>query len=217
MIYRFKPWRSPAGKGSDRKPFLLSLPISFSKKKTKSFITEFKSGNEEAFAKLYKRFHKPILRFVQSKISDDEVASELTQEVFIKVFRFRESYQEQYALSTWLWTIARNTISDHLRGKKIHLESDLPGSEPAMTLEEIPSPQKNAEALVIKKDQRRSFLGLMKSLTRPQKRVLWLRAVHQLSFPEISKRLGLSLSAVKNLAYRAKLTLSDNESILIHF
>ena len=62
---------------------------------------------------------------------------------------------------------------------------------------------------MIRKDERRNMLKLMRSLTRMQKRVLWLRIIHQLSYEEISRNLGMSLSAVKNLAYRAKLSLTE--------
>jgi RNA polymerase sigma-70 factor (ECF subfamily) len=169
-------------------------------------FTEFKNGSEEAFSKLYRRFQRPVLKYVRSKIRDDEVAMEVTQEVFLKVFRFKDRYQEGYAFSTWLWTIARNAVTDHLRseGSQVHhgQNEDLPPDE-------IPSPHKNAEALILKKDQRRTFLKKARSLTRLQKRVLWMRVIRQLSYEEISRKLGLSLSAVKNLAYRGRMTLGE--------
>lgn len=165
--------------------------------------------SHEAFAKVYNRFSKPLLHYVSSRISDPAIAEELTQEVFLKAYRFKDSYQERYAVSTWLWTIARNTISDHLRGSK-SWDSGVPAEETAC---EKPC----AESLVIKKDERRNILKLMRSLTRMQKRVLWMRIIHQLSYEEISKKLGMSLSAVKNLAYRARIGLTDSMGDLTAF
>ena len=92
------------------------------------------SESHEAFSKVYQRFSKPLLHYIRSRISDPEVAEELTQEVFLKAYRFRDSYQERYALSTWLWTIARNTISDHLRGAKPEDSGLPPRSFPATAL-----------------------------------------------------------------------------------
>jgi DNA-directed RNA polymerase specialized sigma24 family protein len=57
----------------------------------------------------------------------------------------------------------------------------------------------------------------MRQLTRMQKRVLWMRVIHQLSYEEISKTLGMSLSAVKNLAYRARIGLTDGMGDLTSF
>lgn len=158
------------------------------------------NNGHDAFAKVYRKFSSPLRQYVRSKISDPEVAEELTQEVFLKAYRFRDSYQERYAVSTWLWTIARNTVTDHLRGLKPegtdHLTEELPCARPC------------AESVVIRKDDRKTYLRMLRSLTRMQKRVIWMRVIHQLSYEEISKRLNMSLSAVKNLAYRGKLSLN---------
>jgi len=168
---------------------------------------------DKAFNIIYNRFRKPILHYVKARISDQEVAEEITQEIFLKAFRFRDQYEEEYAFSTWLWTIAKNTIADHLRVARPtsshHDEDFLP--------EDIPCTRHSAETLAIKKDERRRFIKMMKSLTRLQKRVLWMRLVHQHSYEEISKALGLSLTAVKNLGYRAKRTLTDNLSLAPDF
>lgn len=166
--------------------------------------------HDSAFSSIYSRFKKPIFQYVANRITDIQVAEELTQEVFLKVYRFHESYDKQYAFSTWLWSIARNTVYDALRKTKIR-ESELGECvEAPERLDEIPCRRSNAEALLHKKDLRRNLVKLMKPLTQLQKRVLWMRVVHQYSYAEISKQLGLSLAAAKNLAYRAKLTLSQS-------
>ncbi len=172
--------------------------------KARKLVADFRAGSSEAFTKLHVRFSRPILRYVSGRISDLETAEEITQEIFLKAFRFRESYQERYAFSTWLWTIARNTVSDHLRSGK----TEDPLSEPAQ-IEDMACDRPCAETSAIRKDQFRSLLKSLQPLTRLQKRVVWMRAIHQLSYEEISCKLGLSISAVKNLAYRAKLTLTD--------
>jgi RNA polymerase sigma-70 factor (ECF subfamily) len=158
------------------------------------------------FPKIYKKFRKPILRYVNSRVSDPELAEDITQEIFIKVFRFQDSYQSQFAFSTWLWTIAKNTVSDSLRELK---ESTL--REPLS--EEIPCKKHCAETLAIKKDERKRLLRILKPMTRLQKRVLWMRAVHHLSYSEISKILGLSVAAAKNMASRAKQNLIEDQRL----
>ena len=153
---------------------------------------------ERDFSRVWDRYRKPILRYVAVRVPNDEIANELTQEVFLKAYRFRESYSEKYAFSTWLWTIARNTVADHLRGNRVE-GAELP--------EDLPCPGACPETRALARDERRIFLRVMRGLTRAQRRVLRLRFVHQLSYPEISRKLGISLTAVKNLAYRAKQTL----------
>jgi RNA polymerase sigma-70 factor (ECF subfamily) len=208
MFYGLKRWSS-----YERRPLSLVMPLSINKKKERTFLAEFKSGDEQAFSKIYDRFRKPILKFVRSRIHDDEVSNEITQEIFLKVYRFRENYQEEYAFSTWLWTIARNTICDHIRGHKGGTTYHEGMGEKEIAPDDLPSFQQHAEAILTRKDERRSLLKMMKSLTRFQKRVLWMRVIHQLSYSEISKKLGISLSAVKNLAHRAKQALADHPAI----
>lgn len=164
-------------------------------------MLDFIHDSHDAFAKVYRKFSKPLHQYVRSKISDPAIAEELTQEVFLKAYRFRGSYQERYALSTWLWTIARNTIHDHLRGLSPLGQDDETGPD------ELACERPCAESVAIRKDERRTYLKMLRSLTRMQKRVIWMRVIHQLSYEEISKNLGMSLSAVKNLAYRAKQSL----------
>jgi RNA polymerase sigma-70 factor, ECF subfamily len=158
------------------------------------------------FPKIYAQFRKPVLRYVSSRVADPGTAEDITQEIFLKVFRFRDSYQPQFAFSTWLWTIAKNTVSDSLRDLK---ESTL--REPLS--EDLPCKLHCAETLAIKKDERKRIFRILKPMTRLQKRVLWLRAVHQLSYSEIAQLLGLSIASAKNLASRAKQNFLEQHAI----
>src|SRR4051812_19289371 len=146
------------------------------------------------FPELYERFRRPVLAYVRSRIKDPETAAELTQEIFLKAFRFRHDYRSEHALSTWLWTIARTSIADHLRGIRVR-----PSSDPSCQVDELPSSHPSAERLLFSRDGERAAHEVLKLLTRSQRRVFLLRAVHQLTFPEIAKRMGHSLTAVKNL------------------
>lgn len=177
-----------------------------------SVVSDFKSGCDSAFLKLYHRFQKPIVYYVKTMIRDAEVAEELVQEIFLKVFRFRGQYNEAFAFSTWLWTIARNTVRDHQRGMRFFLENEVSGGEFPVSPDDCPCDSESAEMLVVKKDQRRSLRKAFRLLSRPQRRVLWLRVVRQLSYDEIAKVLGLSLASVKSMVHRAKRILESQGS-----
>jgi RNA polymerase sigma-70 factor (ECF subfamily) len=170
-------------------------------------LLEFKRGDEQAYALIFKRFWQPLLRFVQSRVPDEETARELTQEAFLKAYRYRDNYETQHAFTTWLWTIARNTVTDHFRSAQ---GSSFRSEQAIGSPEELESPLHRADALLERKDERRAVLKMMRSLTRMQKRVLWLRNVHDFSYQEIAARLGLTIASVKNLALRAKAGLSEN-------
>jgi RNA polymerase sigma-70 factor (ECF subfamily) len=161
-----------------------------------------RTRKDEGFSAIYARFRRPLLSYIRKRITDRHVAEDLVQEVFLKAHRFEAKYEKRYAISTWLWTIAKNTVSDHLRcvGRW--------GGEEPIEPDELPSKARDAEESVIGRDQRRLLLKTLKSLSRPQRRVVWMRFVRQLSYDEIARKLGLSLSAVKSLAYRARISLA---------
>jgi RNA polymerase sigma-70 factor, ECF subfamily len=182
-------------------------------------------GPLPSFSAIYEKFRKPILSYVRQRIpgQDEEVAQEVTQEVFLKAFRFLPSYQPHFALSTWLWTIARNTVIDWTRSHHSRpllddrkYDPDAASDGP-VAYEELPSTAPNAEVLMIQRADRRKLLLWMRALTRKQRKVIKLRIINQLSYSEIAKRLGMSLSSVKCLAHRAKLALLETRETMQAF
>jgi RNA polymerase sigma-70 factor, ECF subfamily len=173
-----------------------------------SEISDFVRGSEAAFSSIYSKYVDGIRWFVNSRISNLETAEELTQEIFIKVFRFRKAYDGTHAFSTWLWTIAKNSTFDHLRSsRQKHLPAPSVNGK-AFSIDEIPCIRDTAESLLLQKDQRKTVFRLLKNLTRLQRRVVWLRLIRHLSYDEIARTLGVSASSVRNIIFRAKLSLS---------
>jgi RNA polymerase sigma-70 factor (ECF subfamily) len=210
-MFKNTVFRRHRPRGCPRSLFLPRyLRVYFVGPRAERWVAEFQAGSEEAFNELYSRYHGPMIKFVGQRIRDEEQCQELVQEIFIKVHRNRGSFDPRYAFSTWLWTIARNTVFDHLRRVRSEAEQAAAGDGGPLPLpEELPCPAPCAETLLHAKSERRRLMKVLKPLTRAQKRVLWLRIVHQRSFQEIAKHLDLSLASVKNLAYRAKAALAD--------
>ncbi len=164
----------------------------------------------ENFPQLYLRLKTPILRYVRRTIPDGETAEELTQEVFLKAFRSRDTYESERSVTTWLWTIARNTVCDWHRkhaGEPWRAASHS-GEADEPVCETLPSPSPDAEALASRRSERKELKRQLRGLTRLQRRVLWLRIVRGFSYQEISARLGMSISAAKCAFYRARLALT---------
>ena len=168
------------------------------------YISTLKYFDMSEFNDLYQRFHKPILRYVLQRLPQAEAAEEVTQEVFLKAYRARDSYRPEYALSTWLWTIARNTICDWRRKHSAMTGAAI--SE--LSCEELPAQGLDAEASLIERSRRRELLRRIRKLTRLQRRVIRMRTTHHFSYAEIAEKLGLSLDSVKCSLYRARAVLS---------
>jgi RNA polymerase sigma factor (sigma-70 family) len=166
-------------------------------------VEAFLSGEEWAFNALYTQYRQPMARFVSGKLRRDECVQDCVQEIFLKVYRFRNQYDPTYAFSTWLWSIARNTVVDSLRkmrGKPAVLDEE--------AASEVPCPRPLVDEVIDAKLQKKHLNKMFDELTALQRKVLKLRLGEQLSYKEIAKRLDVSVSSVKCLMYRATQTLT---------
>jgi len=137
----------------------------------------------------------------------ESVASELTQEVFFKVFNKSSHYNPQKKFTTWLWAIARNTTIDYLKSKDAtRFTSDINSFEDTEinNMDSIESDLEGAETLIIKAMASSEILNAMKTLKDTQQEVLSLRVLNEFSYDEIAEIMKISKSSVKSLLYRAK-------------
>jgi RNA polymerase sigma-70 factor (ECF subfamily) len=140
-------------------------------------------------------------------VRNAELAEDIAQEVFIKVYRFCAYYNPEQAFETWLKAIARNTILDwHRKQKSSRLEL---GSDEAFEVDSVPCKRPDAEKLLVFRSRKEVLKPSLRKLTGLQRRVLFQRVVRNLSYDEIARKLGLSVSSVKSAMYRAKLVLAD--------
>ncbi len=168
-------------------------------------IEAFQRGENWAFTEIYRRFLKPIQSYVGMKVQNESIAQELTQEIFLKAFRFSSSYQLGFAFTTWLWTIARNTVADFR--KRPLLEQSPHLQDHQVPAEDAPGLDPDAEALVERRSLRRMIFRISRVLSPLQRRILWMRIVVQLPYQEIAKRLGMTAAAARCLVHRAKAEL----------
>jgi RNA polymerase sigma-70 factor (ECF subfamily) len=166
-----------------------------------------------AFDGIYRKFRLPILKYVTRSVKNEGVAEELTQEIFLKAFRFKDSYKSKFKVSTWLWSIARNTVVDW---KRKHQNSPAlfyaHSHEVPYDIEQAADMGHCIERTLTDREDREALLALTLSLTEMQRKVLFMRVLDQLTYLEISRKLDLTLSAVKCLFFRAKATLTSGVS-----
>jgi RNA polymerase sigma-70 factor (ECF subfamily) len=168
--------------------------------------------DRNAFGALYERFKGPIMSYIAQMTRNPCTAEELTQEVFLRIYRARETYEPQAKFSTWLWSIARNATIDHLRKKKElsdegHVFEE--GEEATSRVEELASSTPDAEALLVEHADRASLEDCLSKLSDPQRETLNLRISGELSYEEIAETLKIKVPAVKSLLHRARLALSE--------
>jgi len=164
-------------------------------------------GDRYSFNLLYHRYKKPIRSYLYYMTRKTEVADELAHEVFLKVYRNRESYQPTAKFSTWLWTIAKNLGVDHLRKKKEVLYRNKEDDSAIQEYEDVNL--SNAEQQLIEQSEKQQVEDCFNNLNDKQKEALGLRIFSQLSYDEISRSMKITLVAVKSIIFRAKTALIE--------
>ena len=171
----------------------------------KELIELAKAGNNEAYGKLYELFYTPIYRYLYFRLKDKEEASDLSQTVFLKVYKVLETVEvSKNEPLAYFYTVARNTLIDYRRKKKdlyILDNEEMP---------DIPSSEIGIEESI---DSQIEFAGVekaMQNLTEEQREVITMRFIHDMSYKEISETLGKREDAIRQLQSRALKILKEN-------
>ncbi|MDU4697256.1 MULTISPECIES: RNA polymerase sigma factor [Paenibacillus] len=166
-------------------------------------IREIKEGNTELYSELMRRYQRKILAFVYHMLKSahmELLAEDLCSETFYKAFRSLHSFREVDAsFSTWLYTIARNTVLSELRKQRNgNVPLDESGIVPVAPSEIAP------EQAVLRSEKVGMVREAINNLPEKQRSALILREYDQLDYQEIANILGQSVSAVKSLLFRAR-------------
>ncbi|AZK47186.1 RNA polymerase sigma factor [Paenibacillus lentus] len=166
-------------------------------------IREIKEGNTELYSELMRRYQRKILAFIYHMLKSahlELMAEDLCSETFYKAFRSLHSFREVDAsFSTWLYTIARNTVLSELRKQRagsVPLEES--GIVPVAPSELVP------EQAILRSEKVGLVREAINNLPEKQRSALILREYDQLDYQEIANVLGQSVSAVKSLLFRAR-------------
>lgn len=166
-------------------------------------IRGIKEGNTELYSELMRRYQRKILAFIYHMLKSahlELLAEDLCSETFYKAFRSLHSFREVDAsFSTWLYTIARNTVLSELRKQRNgNVPLDESGYVPLAPSEVVP------EQAVLRSEKVGMVREAINNLPEKQRSALILREYDGLDYQEIANILGQSVSAVKSLLFRAR-------------
>lgn len=171
-------------------------------------VQRFLAGDEEAFLQIVGKYKNPITNFISMMIGDYDLAVDLTQDTFLRVFRNIESYKNTYQFSTWIYKIASNLAIDELRWRRRRgITSKRSTPEPAS--EDTPEPvavdrAPKPDELCIDKEYRKLLTDAIRSLPPRYRSVFVLKEVEDMEYEKISKVLNCSVGTVKSRLHRAK-------------
>jgi RNA polymerase sigma-70 factor, ECF subfamily len=157
-------------------------------------MEQFCRGDENAFEILYARYAPAILAFLTRMVRDAALAEDLLQMTFLSVVRARGRYQPGTTVRGWVFAIAANAGRDALRRRRTRRE-DLTAEDPPSGATAPPPDARDPAAARVVQD------ALMR-LPFEQREAVVLHKMHDLSFEEIAKALGITVSAAKVRAHR---------------
>ena len=175
------------------------------------FIARLKRRDEAAFSELVLILEKRIFRLVWRMLGQEEEARDVTQEVFVQVFRNLPGFRSESKLSTWVYRIAINTTKNRFkyldrRAQKSHDEWQVekPGHDSThaqgFTVAETTRPDQVAEANQAEK----IVIECLGKLEAEYREILILRDVEALSYDEVGQIMGLADGTVKSRLHRAR-------------
>ena len=170
-------------------------------------VEKAQNGDRGAFGELVERFQGPIYNFTYHFFRDPDRAQDVTQDTFLKAFRFLQTYDLKRRFSTWLYTIARNLCIDRHRESVRRGEVDL-DSVPAKALEGVPEPGDPLTRLE-DKERRERLLRALGVLPEKYRTPIVLCYMEGLPYQEIADILGISLNNTKIRIFRAKRMILD--------
>jgi RNA polymerase sigma-70 factor (ECF subfamily) len=176
-------------------------------------MLELRAGNMAAFDVLLAKYRKPIVHFMFRMVHNQAVAEELAQEVFLRVYRSRETYRAEARFSTWLYRIATNLGVNHARDTRHERSAstvylDEPDAETGST-PDVADQTPSAEAGMLRRERMNAIRQYVMALPERQKTAVLMHKYEGMDYKQIGEVLKLSESATKSLLFRAYQTLRE--------
>jgi RNA polymerase sigma-70 factor (ECF subfamily) len=171
------------------------------------------AGDEASFNYLVQRYHRAIIHFLFRMVRNQAVAEELAQEVFLRVYRSRESYRAEAKFTTWLYRIATNLAVNHARDTKHERSAqtiylDAPDEETGTT-PDVADDEPSVEQKLMRDERMAAIRTRVMELPERQRMAVLMHKYQGMDYRQIGDVLKLSESATKSLLFRAYQTLRD--------
>jgi len=177
-------------------------------------VARLKQGDREALAGLLRRYQGKVYRLAMNMTRSPQDAEEVTQDVFLAVYRKIGEFDGRAAFSTWLYRVASNAALMKLRGRRsephLSIEEERPAfapdghhARPVADWSELP------EDRLLSAERRRVLGQAIEALPPDYKAVVVLRDIEGLSNQEVAEVLGATVLAVKSRLHRARLALRE--------
>ena len=167
-----------------------------------------KEGDSASFGVLLDKHRLSVVHFLQRMVQNHAVAEELAQEVFLRVYRSRSTYEPTAKFTTWLFRIATHLALNSLRdGKNERSQERLDGDSSDLPVRQVSDRQPTVEQNMVYQARLDEVRRAVASLPEKQRAAVLMHKYEEMEYAQIAKVLSCSESAVKSLLFRAYETL----------
>jgi len=163
-----------------------------------------RGGDAESFELLLHRHRTPLVNYFWRMVRDPALAEDLAQEAFLRVYQARHRYQAEARFTTWLYRIATNLALNAIRDRKPVAWADgSAGREGEPASARLADSRPSVEQRMIESDRQRLIRQAIEALPGKQRAAVILHKYQEVDYQQIARVLGVSVSAVKSLLFRA--------------
>jgi RNA polymerase sigma-70 factor, ECF subfamily len=167
-----------------------------------------KEGDAASFGLLLGKYRGPVIHFLYRMVQERSIAEELAQEVFLRVYRSRQTYEPAARFTTWLFRIATHLTLNHLRdGKHEKGQQRLDFEDGSGSSREVADGTLSAEQRMVREARLDEIRRAVAGLPDKQRAAVLMHKYQELEYSQIARALNCSESAVKSLLFRAYETL----------
>jgi RNA polymerase sigma-70 factor (ECF subfamily) len=167
-----------------------------------------KDGDEASFTALLEKHRSPVVHFLYRMVQQQAVAEELAQEVFLRVYRSRGSYEPTAKFTTWLFRIATHLALNALRdGRNERNQDRLDERAEDMPALQVEDRRPSVEQSMVRQAMLDEVRRAVAALPDKQRAAVLMHKYREMEYTQIAKVLNCSESAVKSLLFRAYETL----------
>ncbi len=179
----------------------------------KELVRQSKAGNLDCFEELISVHQQKVYNMALRMLGNEQDALDISQEVFIKVYKSLSSFQETASFSTWVYRIATNSCLDFLRKNKerkkdLSLDAQMVFEDGEVSLQ-LEDQTADVEKSLLQKERMQVLYEAIDHLRDEHKKMIVLRELQGLSYQEIADITGMNLGTVKSKMNRARLALKN--------
>jgi RNA polymerase sigma-70 factor (ECF subfamily) len=171
-------------------------------------MLQVREGDDRSFALLLERHRGPVIHFLYRMVQNQAVSEELAQEVFLRVYRSRATYEPTAKFTTWLFRIATHLALNWIRdGKKEKGQESLDRENVEGVERQVPDRQATVEQKMLYEVKLEEVRKAIEALPEKQRAAVLMHKYEEMEYSQIAGVLSCSESAVKSLLFRAYETL----------